>query len=99
MSDPTNGVGAELSSGNDFDAVPIDQVFGNDSPLESSSFDVSSIVIAPSPSSTWVRLSAMTETEFQAKHERLTSRIEFVSSRLENSLIKSFFDVAHETIE
>ena len=109
MSHPTNGFDAELSSGNDFDAelssgndfdaVPIGQVSGNDSPLESNPFDVSSIVVAPSPSATLRRLSAMTEAEFQAKHKRLTSRIEYSSSRHENSLIKSFFDVAHETLE
>ena len=98
MSHATNGVDAELSSGNAFDAIPINQVSGNDSPLESSPFDVSSILIAPSPSSTWLRLSAMNEAEFQT-NKRLTSRIVSSSSRLENSLIKSFLDVDHETLE
>ena len=43
--------------------------------------------------------SAMTEAELQAKHKRLTSRIESSSSRPEISPIKLFLDVAHEMLE
>ena len=97
MSHPTND--AELPSRDDFDAVPIDQVSDNDSPLQLSPFQVPPIVLAPSPSATWLRPRSMTGAEFEAKHKNLISIIESSSAHLEHPLIKSFLDVTHETLE